>query len=106
MRWFVVLIFSAGWFLLDAASAVEPPKPVAEAEVREQESAYRQERAAAEKSGLLARSSPEPLVLADQLAEHSATWLKAGRLGEAYAAIHRARWLLPSKPRQLPAHVT
>src|SRR5262249_20829630 len=66
---------------------------------------YQGERAAADKTGLTKKFSPEWYDRAAILARQGAAALKANRLIEARDSFRRARWSLPSLPASLPGHV-
>src|SRR5579884_2001381 len=91
-------------FVVLAASAQTPGKLTAE-KVRQLQTQYQQERAAADKEGLTKKFSPEWYEQAAKLAKQGEDALAAGRLVEARASFRRARWELPAMPPHLPPHV-
>ncbi|HZT81069.1 MAG TPA: hypothetical protein VFA26_12635, partial [Gemmataceae bacterium] len=90
---------AAGLALADA------PRPLTPEAVREEQSKFRQERAAADKDGLPKKFSPEWFDRADAFAKRGAAALQAGRLLEAREDFRKARWQLPALPPNFPAHV-
>ncbi|HMC65516.1 MAG TPA: WD40 repeat domain-containing protein, partial [Gemmataceae bacterium] len=88
-----------------AFSASDEPKPLSADQVKELQSSYQAERAAAEKSGLSRKFAPNLLLQADELAKKGEAALAAGRLLEASASFRGARWLLPALPGDFPEHV-
>src|SRR5579875_1079574 len=106
LRW-ISCCLGCGLALLTllAASAVDKPSKLSTEKVRQLQTQYQQERAAAEKEGLAQKFSPEWYEQAAKLAKQGEDALAAGRLVEARASFRRARWDLPGLPPHLPPHV-
>src|SRR5262249_57534057 len=79
--------------------------PLTASAVKALQKSYQGERAAADKTGLTKKFSPEWYDRAAILARQGAAALKANRLIEARDSFRRARWSLPSLPASLPPHL-
>src|SRR6185437_11152147 len=88
------------------ASAAEAPRQSFTAEnVRQLQTKYEQERAAADKDERTRKFSTEWYDRAAKLAKQGSEALTAGRLVEARESFRRARWNLPGLPPHLPEHI-
>src|SRR5262245_36256538 len=96
---FVLSIMMIGASLLFAQT------PDAKEEARALLDKYRNERAEAVKTGADKKLSAELLTKADAIAKDAEAAFGVERFAEAREAIHRARWLLPTLPPELPENV-
>src|ERR1700730_6976218 len=88
----VTLVAASAYLLGMQKDRAENTKPAPTTdEVRDQQAKYQEERAAADKSGVLAKFSPKMTERADHLAAKGMAALAGGRLFEAREAFHQAR---------------
>src|SRR5436190_16592286 len=90
---------------LPAGDGAEVPGALAAEKVRDLQTKYQAERAAADSQGLARKFSPACYQRADALAKQGAAALAANRLLEARDLFCQARWNLPAPPLGLPDHV-